>query len=338
MNRDPFGLEHGRDPACATGPHGGQNVRVEQNRRQFAEQVGLGAASGVGIGPRIDQGAAAIARGDPAVVETFADPPFLEPMAVQGHLGEILLLLAIRQPCQQPGLAKGDAARLQRHQSGGRDAGQGRQSLDLDLVVTECPRHGRDRQLRLQHPADGRDDIGHMDRNGGVGQQHRRRLASRIGLDIGADRIVLVDVAGLEQDRQGQAAPAAVEGHEGLLLLAAARANGDGLKLSGRLQGGGQGRNVLVRRFAIAQVLSRDAEIAETDDAFHGREDDGRGRGFWSRGCGGDGGNEGGHEVSPAGRRSPSPPLRRPSAPSLLPLRCRRDRDLVPVAERRLGP
>ena len=326
MHGDSLGLEHGGDGARPTHPQVRQDLRIEQYGREFPEQIRLGAPARLAITVRADESTASIPAGDTPLVEPLSDAPVLKPMPVKRRLGEFGLFGLVGQPGQQPSLFEGHPPGLQGHKGRRRQSGQGGQPLDVDLGVAEGPGDHRHGQLRFQHPADSGDDVGDMDRHGGVGEQGGGGLTGGIGLDTDGDGVVRVDLAGIQQDTQGEAAAAAVQRHPGLLLPAPPGPDGEALQLTGGLQCGGQGRDVVIRWLVEPQILARDADVAETHGALVTIRDH-----SWSRIK-----DKVGHEGSPAGLRGPSPSLRHPSAPSLLSFG-RSDGHLVPVPERRVG-
>ncbi len=125
-------------------------------------------------------------------------------MAVQHGLGHLRLGVGVLQPGQEAGLPQGDASGLERLQRCGRQGRQGGQAADLDLAIAKGPGDSLQAQARLQHAADGGDDVGDMDRHRRIGQDNRRGLARPIGLNEDLHRMVFVDDAAVAQNPKGQ--------------------------------------------------------------------------------------------------------------------------------------
>lgn len=199
-----------------------------------------------------------------ARVQPLIDAPVGEALAVQRRPGELGLSLRILEPGEQPGLAQRHPARpegLERRLRQGREHSQ---ALHLRFAIAERPGDDGNSKPGFQHPADGGDDVGHMDRCGGVGQDHSRGLANRIGLHDHLHRMARLDAALVGQQAQGQQPAAAVERHPGL-FAAPTRPDGEGLELAGREEGVREERHLRVGGLAGAQILRRDVEIAQGD-------------------------------------------------------------------------
>ena len=98
----------------------------------------------------------------------------------------------------------------------------------------------------------------------GVGQDDGGRLAGLVGGEQALDGIVVGDLATLPEQQQSEAAPAAVQRHEGLLALATGpdqRRNHH----AGREDSLGELGHAIVGRFGVSQVLLGEAQVSQTD-------------------------------------------------------------------------
>ncbi|MNE44518.1 hypothetical protein D3C80_1387490 [compost metagenome] len=224
---------------------------------------------------RRHQAATRIAIGDPPLSKLFLDSPLLQRVAVQNGQGQLRLGVRVLQAGEQPGLAQGDPAGLQRLQGDGGQSRQGGQPADLDLAVAERPGDGLHAKARLQHQTDCGDDVGDMDGNGGIGQDDGRRLTFAVSLDENLDGMIIVYNAAVTQQPERHQPAAAVQHHVGGFVFSP---RPDGWKL--QEAGGGDGvrqlRNVVVGRLPVAKVLGGDVEIAEAHDGLTARRYGGR--------------------------------------------------------------
>ncbi|MNX75879.1 hypothetical protein D3C86_1073680 [compost metagenome] len=260
-------LERRSDLRRAFEPGSCQGLRVQQNRRHLPEQVGLRPAALGCIELGRHQAAARIPVRDPALAQLFLDSPLRQAMAVEDALGHFRLLCPVLQASQQPGLPQGDLAGLQSLQGDGREPGQGRKTAYFDLPIAQGAGDDLHAQSFLQHPADGGDDVGDVDRGGGVGQDDRRGLALPVRLDEDLHGMIGVDETAVTQQPERQQPATPVQDHVGG-FVAQPGPHGRKLQEAGGVDGIGQLRNVVVRRLAIAEVLGGDVEVAETDDGL----------------------------------------------------------------------
>ncbi len=281
-DRQARGLERLDDRLGPAAPELGQSLRIEQYVGHLAEQIALDAPAGGRVARHADQGEAGVVHVRPGPLDAVAELIVLE-VAVQGGLGDVALLLLVGDPGQLAGVLQVDLALTQRLQRLGVKPSQRRQTPDLQLVVAERAGDCARVHLRLAHLADGHDHIGDVDRPAlGIGQHGRGRLGG-LGLeDVAADRMGRIDPASLEQQLQAEQTAAAIEGHVGLLALAARPhaqrddhvGDGDGFR---------ELRNALVGGLLGADVLRRDADVVERNNGLdRGRRASG-GVGHWIR-------------------------------------------------------
>ncbi|MNS83306.1 hypothetical protein D3C72_1170900 [compost metagenome] len=275
MHGQPLRLQRRRDLSRAFEPGPRQGFRVQQDRRQLPEQVGLRSAALRRIEPGRDQAAAGIAISEAALAQLFLDAPLRQALAVKHGLGQLRLRVCILQAGQKPGLSQGDPPGLQRLEGDGGQRRKGRQTADLDFAITQGASDGLHAETRLQHAAYGGDDIGDMDGHGRIGQDDRRRLARPVGLDEDLHGVIVVDEAAVAQKPQSQQPPTSVQDHIGR-FVPPPRSDSRKLQQTGGGDGVRQLGNVIIGRLAMAKVLGGEVKVAQAHDGLAAHRPSGR--------------------------------------------------------------
>ncbi len=272
VDRQAFALQMVDDRLHAVAPGDLQDLRIEQKVRELAEQVTGDPAAGGQVAVHADQSESVVFDRGPVMFDDLAQLVILE-IAVQGGLGDLGLLLLVRQAREQADLLESQPALAQRLQHGGVDRREGLKPLDLQFRVAEGCGDGLGIHPGLPQFADGRDDVGDVNwRVLGVRQHDGGRLL-RLGLGQQAvDQVVVVEVAAVTQHQQAQTPTTAIEGHEGLLALLPGP-NDRRDHHAGGVDGLSQLRHAVIGRLIEAEVLLGKPKVAQADlNAGHGGE------------------------------------------------------------------